>query len=61
MTNVITGSASAHANIIYIGDGFGAVQADGSGNYTVTVNNGTYVLSAYAVGISFSPNALAAC
>jgi hypothetical protein len=59
MTNVITGSASAYANIIYIGDGFGAVQADGSGNYTVTVNNGTYVLSAYAVGISFSPNALA--
>jgi hypothetical protein len=59
MANVITGSASAHANIIYIGDGFGAVQADGSGNYAITVHDGSYILSAYAVRISFAPNALA--
>ena len=59
MANLITGSSSPHAHIIYIGAAFGTVQADGSGNYTVTVNNGSYILSAYAVGISFSPNALA--
>jgi hypothetical protein len=43
-----------NANIIYIGDAFGTVQADGSGNYAITVDDGTYIVSMY-----FSPNALA--
>jgi hypothetical protein len=59
MTNVITGASSPHAHIIYIGAAFGTVQADGSGNYSIIVNNGSYVLFVYAVGISFSPNTLA--
>ena len=59
MANVITGSSSPHAHIIYIGAAFGTVQADGSGDYIITVHDGSYILSAYAVGISFSPNALA--
>ena len=59
MKNTISGSSSPNANIIYVGDAFGTVQADGSGNYSITVDDGTYILSAYAVGISFAPNALA--
>jgi hypothetical protein len=42
-----------------MGDAFGTVQADGSGDYAITVDEGSYILSAYAVGISFAPNALA--
>jgi hypothetical protein len=59
MANAVTGSSSPNANIIYIGDAFGTIQADGSGDYSITVDDGSYILSAYAVGISFSPNALA--
>ena len=44
---------------MFIGDAFGTVQAYGSGDYIITVHDGSYILSAYAVGISFSPNALA--
>lgn len=59
MTNVISGSSSTNASILYFGDAFGTVQADGSGNYVITVDDGSYIVSAYAVGISFAPNALA--
>jgi hypothetical protein len=57
--NSISGSSSANANIIYLGDAFGTVHADGSGNYAITVEDGTYVLSAYALRMSFAPTALA--
>jgi uracil-DNA glycosylase len=42
MTNVISSSAAANANILFIGDAFGAIQADGSGDYTITVDAGSY-------------------
>jgi hypothetical protein len=59
MKRTISGGASANANINYVGDAFGTAQADGSGDYAITVDEGSYILSAYAVGISFAPNALA--
>jgi hypothetical protein len=52
--NVISVSSAPAASILYFGDGFGTVQADGSGDYTITVDDGSYILSAYAVEISFS-------
>jgi len=57
--NSISGSSSANASILYMGDALGTVQADGSGNYAITVDDGSYILSAYSVGMSFAPNALA--
>ena len=53
--NAISGTTSPNATILYFGNSFGSVQADRSGNYTITVGNGQYELSSYAVGFSFDP------
>jgi hypothetical protein len=59
MSSVIQGSAAANASILYIGEAFGVVACDGSGDYSITVGNGSYILSAYAVGLSFAPSTIA--
>jgi hypothetical protein len=59
MSSVIQGSAAANASILYIGEAFGVVACDGSGDYSITVvNHGEYILSAYAVGLSFAPSTI---
>ena len=58
MSNVIQGNAAANASILYIGEAFGVVTCNGSGDYSITVGNGSYILSAYAVGLSFAPSVI---
>ena len=58
MSNVIQGNAAANASILYIGEAFGVATCNGSGDFSITVGNGGYILSAYAVGLSFAPSVI---
>jgi hypothetical protein len=58
MSNVISGNAAHNASILYIGEAFGVVTCNGSGDYSITVGNGSYILFAYAVGLSFAPSVI---
>ena len=59
MSNVISGNAAHNASILYIGTAFGVATCNGSGDFSITVGNGGYILSAYAVGLSFAPSVIA--
>src|SRR5579859_2092125 len=53
--NTISGTTQAGASVIYFGTSFGAVTADDSGDYAITVGDGVYSLASYAVNFSFDP------
>src|ERR1019366_4331945 len=53
---IIQGNAGvAGATISYTGTASGSVTADGSGNYTLNLANGTYTITPTRAGASFRP------
>jgi Chitobiase/beta-hexosaminidase C-terminal domain len=52
----ISGNAGVGgATVTYTGDASGSVLADGSGNYTISVTNGTYTITPSLMGYVFTP------